>query len=323
MSTLTVTTVNTANGTTDHTIATGNTTGGKIVIPATGGVVLAGNSSVNAITVDSGGNVGIGTSSPGTKFHVNGPAWIGGASNTTSAVAIYTQDATSASIEALDPTNYTIKRNIGIAAFGGNVGIGTQSPSTKLDVNGSITNKGGTGGSVGYVTLVQGGSAAQGGYMETRAGNGTRIGFNGWYDGTNYYGSWTDGATPILIGTNGITRAAIDASGNFQFNSGYGSSATAYGCRAWAAYNGQTPALLANGGITSVTRSAAGVYTFNLSFTMPDANYSVTIGMGDISGVGNEHHVLSSITTTAFTVSTSLSNDTWADSGRVNVAVFR
>jgi hypothetical protein len=43
----------------------------------------------------------------------------------------------------------------------------------------------------------------------------------------NYYGgtfTWNDG---------GAERARIDSSGNFKFNSGYGSAATAYGVRAW------------------------------------------------------------------------------------------
>jgi len=37
---------------------------------------------------------------------------------------------------------------------------------------------------------------------------------------------------------NGTTQATITAAGLFQFNSGYGSVATAYGCRAWVNFNG-------------------------------------------------------------------------------------
>lgn len=37
---------------------------------------------------------------------------------------------------------------------------------------------------------------------------------------------------------NGTEQARITAAGLFQFNSGYGSVATAYGCRAWVNFNG-------------------------------------------------------------------------------------
>jgi hypothetical protein len=38
--------------------------------------------------------------------------------------------------------------------------------------------------------------------------------------------------------TNNTEQARITAAGLFQFNSGYGSVATAYGCRAWVNFNG-------------------------------------------------------------------------------------
>jgi hypothetical protein len=91
----------------------------------------------NRITLLSGGNVGVGTISPSTNFQVVGTSWLGGSTNTQSTIAIYSQNATSASIEAFDPTNSATKRDIGISAFGGNVGIGTQSPTQKLTVSGT------------------------------------------------------------------------------------------------------------------------------------------------------------------------------------------
>jgi hypothetical protein len=138
---------------------------------------------------------------------------------------------------------------------------------------------------------------------------------------TNTIGTPSAGTvTPTALSTGG---PYWDTNGNFQHNSGYGSTATAYGCRAWAKYNGQTPAINGSGNITSVTRSSAGVYTFNFVTSMPDTNYSVTFSMGDISGVGNEHALVASFSTTNFLVQTSLSGDTWADAAQVCVAVFR
>jgi len=53
MSTLTVTTINTANGSTDLTFGTGNTSAGKIVINSGGGLVLYQNSSSNSFVANS------------------------------------------------------------------------------------------------------------------------------------------------------------------------------------------------------------------------------------------------------------------------------
>jgi len=73
------------------------------------------------------------------------------------------------------------------------------------------------------------------------------------------------------------TQAAVDPSGLLQFNSGYGSVATAYGCRAWCNFNGTNGAIRASGNISSVTRNGTGNYTVNFSTAMPDANYAVSI----------------------------------------------
>jgi hypothetical protein len=73
---------------------------------------------------------------------------------------------------------------------------------------------------------------------------------------------------------NGTTQATITAAGLFQFNSGYGSVATAYGCRAWVNFNGTgTVAIRASGNVTSITDNGTGNYTINFTTAMPDANY--------------------------------------------------
>ena len=69
-----------------------------------------------------------------------------------------------------------------------------------------------------------------------------------------------------------------DASANLQFNSGYGSIATAYGCRAWVNFNGTgTVAIRASGNVSSITDSGTGAYTVNFTTAMPDANYCTNI----------------------------------------------
>ena len=67
----------------------------------------------------------------------------------------------------------------------------------------------------------------------------------------------------------------IDTSGNLLFNSGYGSVATAYGCRAWVNFNGTgTVAIRASGNVTSITDNGVGLYTVNFTTSMPDVNYA-------------------------------------------------
>jgi hypothetical protein len=87
----------------------------------------------------------------------------------------------------------------------------------------------------------------------------------------------------ILIGIgNGapVERMRIDSSGNLGFNSGYGSVATAYGCRAWVNFDGDTGSgntIRGSGNVSSVTRNSTGRFTVNLTTSMVDANYSVLV----------------------------------------------
>jgi hypothetical protein len=70
-----------------------------------------------------------------------------------------------------------------------------------------------------------------------------------------------------------------DSSGTLQFNSGYGSVATAYGCRAWVNFNGtSTVAIRASGNVSSITDNGTGDYTVNFTTAMPDVNYCVVVG---------------------------------------------
>jgi hypothetical protein len=78
------------------------------------------------------------------------------------------------------------------------------------------------------------------------------------------------------------TGSAATVTGNatgstFGFNSGYGSVATAYGCRAWVNFNGTgTVAIRASGNVSSITDNGTGDYTINFTSAMPDANYATT-----------------------------------------------
>ncbi len=97
-------------------------------------------------------------------------------------------------------------------------------------------------------------------------------------------GVWFPAADTIAASTGGTERMRIDSSGNLLFNSGYGSAATAYGCRAWVNFNGTgTVAIRASGNVSSITDNGTGDYTVNFTTAMVDANYNVC---GSATGVG-------------------------------------
>ena len=99
-------------------------------------------------------------------------------------------------------------------------------------------------------------------------------------------------AAPAVAGTTTLTLPATtgsvigsNSSGDIQFNSGYGSVATAYGCRAWVNFNGTgTVAIRASGNVTSITDNGVGDYTVNFTNSMPDGNYSVNTTNQSIGG---------------------------------------
>lgn len=92
-------------------------------------------------------------------------------------------------------------------------------------------------------------------------------------------GIYFPGADRIGFAEGGVQCGEFDASGNLKFNSGYGSVATAYGCRAWVNFNGtSTVAIRASGNVTSITDNGTGNYTVNFTTAMPDANYAVSTG---------------------------------------------
>jgi hypothetical protein len=80
---------------------------------------------------------------------------------------------------------------------------------------------------------------------------------------------------PMTFYTGGSEQARISTAGVFSFNSGYGSVATAYGCRAWVNFNGTgTVAIRGSGNVTSITDNGVGDYTVNFTTAMADTNFA-------------------------------------------------
>ena len=99
-------------------------------------------------------------------------------------------------------------------------------------------------------------------------------------------GIFYSAADTIDFAEGGTATGQFDSSGNFKFNSGFGSVATAYGCRAWVNFNGTgTVAIRGSGNVSSITDLATGTYTVNLTTAIVDANYAIQISSGFASGI--------------------------------------
>jgi len=90
-------------------------------------------------------------------------------------------------------------------------------------------------------------------------------------------GAGTGGNTLLNCQDSGGTALlTLAENGNLSFNSGYGSNATAYGCRAWVNFNGTgTVAIRASGNVSSITDNGTANYTVNFSTSLPDINYCI------------------------------------------------
>ena len=141
-------------------------------------------------------------------------------------------------------------------------------------------------------------------------------------------------ANTIALHTAGTQQAGITSAGLLQFNSGYGSVATAYGCRAWVNFNGTgTPAIRASGNVSSIGDQGTGKYTINFTTAMSDTNYSV-VGSTSLRAadgwspptlaLGYDTGNVVVPATTSIDISTAWPfNETFHDMAQVHVAVFR
>jgi len=130
----------------------------------------------------------------------------------------------------------------------------------------------------------------------------------------------------ITASTNGASALTITTGQILQFNSGYGSVATAYGCRAWVNFNGTgTVAIRANGNVTSITDNGTGDYTVNFTTAMSDANYSCLVSGKQSTGTstGGSSIEFTSLATGSVRILCADGGSSAADFALVSVAIFR
>jgi len=204
---------------------------------------------VEAMRIDSAGNVGIGIT-PTQRLHVSGNILATGSIDCgTQFLGLGTDSATAPSF-----------------SFTGDTDTGIFRPTTDQV---GIT----TGGTVRLTTTTAQFTAT----LPWRGQNGTAAApaFSASAD-TNT-GIYFPAADTIGFTEGGVEQMRITSTGLLQFNSGYGSVATAFGCRAWVNFDGTgTPAIRNSGNVSSITDNGTGTYTVNFTTAMADANYSVT-----------------------------------------------
>jgi hypothetical protein len=184
----------------------------------------------------------------------------------------------------------------------GNTAIGTSYSGTALPaLNSNTTGSNNTAigcGSLGNNTTASNNTAVgyQAGYTATGAGNqlfgysagsaittGAKNVIIGSYSGSAAPISATGSNYIVLSDGDGTVRQYYDSSGVSYFNSGFGSNAAAYGCRAWVYYNG-SQTILGSANVTSLTINGTGDVVVNLTTNMPDANYAVAATTNEESG---------------------------------------
>jgi hypothetical protein len=185
-------------------------------------------------TLDSSGNLGIGTASPAQRLHISTATTYQGilingnqAPSVCFATSTNTTPAWKVGLSGNNSANFAISS--GAAATdavtidsSGNLGIGTASPGSKLEVAGAIVAKFANpdvGGMIVQATTGTNAAAMQfintggNGYVGLDSSTGSRVG-----GGAYSLNVWHEGNYPVVFGTNNTARARITSGGNLLVN---------------------------------------------------------------------------------------------------------
>lgn len=242
-----------------------NTSNGGLLIFFTGD---SSNAIQERMRIDSSGNVGIGISSPSAKLDCIGQ--VNGA-------AFYVKSGASTSPIFWDNALSFQQSGVG--------------ERMRIDTSGNMTFGGGV--NFGGTTYTKVSTATSNGNLAFDNGSTDTPGLHFYYGNNTNFG--IDVATSVLRfvknldETGGAVVAQIDTNGLLYTNSGYGSVAPAYSCRAWVNFDG-TGAASANqtinssGNISTVFKNSTADYTINFSSALVDTNYAAAFGSGTANG---------------------------------------
>lgn len=234
--------------------------------------VIHPSGTVNNITTNASGQVGIANTAPAHNLDVgDGTAAsqvfiygnVSGSKNSYLAM----QDTSGSAIGYRAVVGGTVTMNLeggsGTSYFngGGNVLIGTAS---QVGIGGQLQISGANAvGGAGYNTFLT---------IQNTTSGATNT--------KKYFRLSSTGGLEVINDAYTAAILVLDNSGILSFNSGYGSAAPAYGCRAWLNYNLSTQTTRASANVSSVTFNSTGYFTINFTSAMPDANYAIA-GMGE------------------------------------------
>jgi hypothetical protein len=152
----------------------------------------------------------------------------------------------------------------------GNVGIGNSFPSSFDDFANDLAVGKGTGRAG---ITIYGDQSSSLSFADGTSGDERYAGYITYAhmaDELRFYANYSLNTSPAAV---------ITSERDFQFNSGFGSAATAYGCRAWVNFDGTgTVSIKGSGNVSSITDNGTGYYDINFTTNMPDNDYSAVVG---------------------------------------------
>jgi len=102
---------------------------------------------------------------------------------------------------------------------------------------------------------------------------GGAVNFQGGLSGTTGTLSGALSANTGTFAGDVTAQANLDVDGDLAFDSGFGSTATAYGVRAWVEFTGADGVITKSGNVDSITKLQTGDYNISIQNDMPDSDY--------------------------------------------------
>lgn len=208
----------------------------------------------------------------------------------------------------------------------GNIGIGVTSPTIPLQqfMNGSggdhLEMENGYGGGIRVKSYY--GNSFIG--SPNSIGNGIKVTSTFISAGKAAQTGFTNSNAIDLGGTSDLWKNLYVGTDAY-INSGYGSAAKAYQCRAWGRFEmSGTHSFRNSGGFSSVTDIATGRSRLNFTSAMPDSNYCVNMTSGDAGYTSNVCSVAIYGPATTYFYCTNENVDAgFTDNLHMNVSVIR